>query len=75
MTSIRTSLKSHPHKRQKNEPVTLMPITFAEKVKQENETYATLKILLNLGASSTLITSKAVRHLKKTHVRKPVSTA
>ena len=66
MTSIQTYLKSHPNKRQKIEPVTLIPITFVElKVKQENDTYATLRTLLDSGASSTLITAKAVRHLKK----------
>ena len=55
----------HPHKRQKIEPVTLIPINFIElKVKQENKTYATLK-KLDQGASSTLITANAVRHLKK----------
>ena len=65
MTSIRTYLKIHPHKRQKIEPVTLIPITFVElKVKQEKKTYATLKTILDSWASSTLITAKAVRHLK-----------
>ena len=48
------------------EPVTLIPIAFVElKVKQENKTYSTLKTLLDSGASSTLITAKAVQHLKK----------
>ena len=66
MTSIRTYLKSHPHKRQKIEPVTLIPITSIElKVKQENKTYTTFKKILDSGASSTLITTKAVRHVKK----------
>ena len=61
MTTIRTYLKSHPNKRQKIVPVPLIPITFVElKVKQENDTYATLKTLLDSGASATLITSKAV---------------
>ena len=63
---MRTYLKSHPHKIQKIEPVTLIPITFVElKVKQENKTYATFKTLLDSGSSSTLITTKAVWHLKK----------
>ena len=76
MTSIHTCLKSHPHKRQKIELVTLIPITFVElKVKQENETYTTLKTLVDSGATSTLITSNAVRHLKKTHEKTTVSTA
>ena len=76
MTSIRTYLKSHPHKRQKIVPVPLIPITFVElKVKQENNTYATLRTLLDSGASATLITSKAVQHLKKLLAKKPVSTA
>ena len=67
MTSICTYLKIHPHKRQKIEYVTLTPITFVElKVKQENETHATLKTLLDSGASSTLITAKAVHNLKNT---------
>ena len=74
MTSICTHLKSHPHKRLKIEPVTLIPITFIElKVKQENETYSTFKIL-DSGGSSTLITAKAVQHFKK-NARKLVSTA
>ena len=76
MTSLQTYLKSHPNKRQKIEPVTLIPITFVElKVKQENDTYATLRTLLDSGASSTLVNAKAVRHLKKLHAKKPVSTA
>ena len=71
MTTIRTYLKSHPNKRQKIVPVPLIPITFVElKVKRENNTYATLKTLLDSGASATLITSKAVRHLKKTSCEK-----
>ena len=62
MTSIHTYLKSHPHKRQKIKPVTLIPITFVElKVKQENKTYA---------AGSTLIIEKAVQHLKMTTCKK-----
>ena len=61
MTSMRTYLKNHPNKRQKIVPVPLIPITFVElKVKRENNTYATLKTLLDSGASSTLITSEAV---------------
>ena len=52
-------------------PVPLIPIMFVElKVKRENNTYATLKTLLDSGASATLITSKAVRHLKKTSCEK-----
>ena len=71
MTSIRTYLKSHPHKRQKVEPITLIPITFVElKVKQENNAYATLKTLLDSGASCTLITAKAVKHLTVTTCKK-----
>ena len=67
MTSIRTYLKSHPNKRQKFKPVTLIPITFVElKVNQESDTYATLRKLLDYGARFTLITAKAVQHLKKT---------
>ena len=74
MTSLQTYLKSHPNKRHKIEPVTLIPITFVElKVKQENDTFATLRTLLDSGASSTLITAKAVRHLKKLHEKKTVS--
>ena len=76
MTSMRTYLKSHPNKRQKIVPVPLIPITFVEpKIKRENNTYATLKTLLDSGASSTLITSEVVRHLKKNLAKKPVSTA
>ena len=68
MTSICTYLK-RPHNGYKIEPVSLIPITFVElKVKQENETYATLKTLLDYGASSTLITDKAVQHLR-THTK------
>ena len=71
MTSIRTYLKSHENKRQKIEPITLVPITFVElKVKREKDNYATLKTLLDSGASSTLITAKAVKHLKTTTCEK-----
>jgi len=67
MTSLQIYLKSHPNKRQKIKPVTLIPITFVElKVKRENDTYATLRTLLDSGTSSTLITAKEVHHLKKT---------
>ena len=71
MISLGTYLKIHPNKRHKIETVTLIPITFVElKVKQENDTYATLRKLLDSGASFTLITAKAVRHLKKTSCQK-----
>ena len=36
------------------------------KVKREKDTYATFKALLDSGASCTLASEKAVRHLKKT---------
>ena len=76
MTSLWTYLKSHPNKRQKIKPATLIPLIFVElKVKQENETYATLRTLLDSGASTTLINAKAVQHLKKLHVKKPASPA
>ena len=48
MTSMHTYLKSHPHKRQKIEPVTLLSITLVElNIKRENKSYSSLKTLLD----------------------------
>ena len=65
---LRTYLTSHHNnnKRRKTEPVKLVPISFIElKVKREKDTYATFKAQLDSGASCTLASEEAVRHLKK----------
>ena len=67
--SIHTYLKGqyNNNKRQRTEPTKLVPISFVElKIKQEKDKYVFLKALFDSGASSTLVSQAAVRHLKKT---------
>ena len=67
--TMRTYLKGHqnPNKRQRTEPTKLVPISFIElKIKREKDEFITLKALFDSGASSTLVSQAAVKHLKKT---------
>ena len=76
---MHTYLKGHlnPNKRYRTEPTKLVPISFIElKVKREKEEFSTLKALLDSGASSTLVSQAAVKHLEKTVTKETVfSTA
>ena len=68
-TSLRFYLNSpeNKNKRIKIEPVETVPIIFVElKIKRENNQTVTLRTLLDSGASCSVISDKAVHHLKKT---------
>ena len=67
--SMRTYLKCqyNNNKRQRTEPTKLVPISFVElEIKREKNKYIFLKERFDSGASSTLVSQAAVRHLKKT---------
>ena len=68
--SIRTYLNSpiNVNKRIKIVSKPTVPIVFCElKYKRENNSSITLKTLLDSGASTSVISTEAVRHLKKTN--------
>ena len=68
-TSLRTYLNSpeNPNKRIKITPVHTVPIVFVDlKIKRENNKTVSLRTLLDSGASCSVISEKAVHHLKKT---------
>ena len=68
--SIRTYLNSptNVNKRRKIEPKPTVLIVFCKlKHKRENGSSITLKTLLDSGASTSVISTEAIRHLKKTN--------
>ena len=73
--TMRTYLKGKcaKNKRQCTDPTKLVPIIFVElKIKQEKDEYILLKAIFYSGASSTLDSQAAVRHLEKTVTKSTV---